>query len=200
MSKRRKNKNSRKACQISWAQKGNGDSEQGIVLAEILLSSLLLAILLTGLARIIASSVLLYDGMLQSLDSMQNGRYSRVIIANRIRFAQTEPVVGSDGQHIRIEPGALGPAWHIRYIRGQLYRQMSDGDLQPFTGTALSRGSSQFRVVPPADEQLFQSKEKLTSLRWGLTGTDRKPFYTVHTGVYPDYCYYIKGPEKGLPI
>ena len=98
---------------------------------------------------------------------MLDGQYSRLVLERGISLAEEKPKLIDHAYGLAIE-GVNREAWTIdNYM---LKRYMSDGALQPVTGTAVNKGGSATRVRRKDGADFFSLTNRGTvALQWYMT-------------------------------
>lgn len=163
--------------------------EKGLLLVELLWGMLLGSIILSAFLVLLRESYVLYDRTLDKLDTWQNAHYARQAITSRIRFSLEQPKLTNDSSGIWL---GNKTGFHFCHYGYQLYRQLSDGDLQPYTGTAIAKKASRIKVEPLEGKMPFSQEGKSCFAYHWIFSSKEKAFFLPIEGKINAYLTYYE--------
>ncbi|WP_162138906.1 hypothetical protein [Veillonella montpellierensis] len=176
---------------LSWEP----SNTKGFILASTIMAAII-SFLLIGVICFCASHSIQYIEQVQSsLETMADGRYTRLFIGNRIRFSNEPSVVDSD--HSMVSIGKKG-YWRFKKDGWILARVMSNGVLQPISGTAVANEVTNTYVTKNNNEFVFSKNNEGIQLSWQIQR--KNPYdeadlyimgtYSVKEIILPDYYWF----------
>lgn len=124
----------------------------GFCLTEVVWGSCCGAILISIFLLLLLQVYKNYDTVLAHIEVEYNGRFAKQVVSSRIRYALEEPVITDKGDGLDT---GRGTDIHFRFRYKQLYRRLSNGALQPYTGTSLRGYRSRITLTPLPDKKVF---------------------------------------------
>ncbi len=162
--------------------------DKGYILTELLWYAMISALLIGAYMNFLAQSFSVYYSCMHSIDIWQNAYFTRDMATMRLRYSTMKPYIdyGGDGLSTGTES-----KFYFRYSNQQLYRKMSDGDLQPYTGIAVGKRGDGILVRRDGRSPIFSKEgESLYNFRWQIGDWEDKNRYPVFVKVIPYILYY----------
>lgn len=113
---------------------------------EIILSMVIVCLLIGIICQWIGQTLILGERLRSMIVVMEDGRYIRTLVSERIRYAKGVTTVSLDGNDISIKGD--DDNYHYRLNSLIMRRVMSDGTQQPVSGTSISNKPSQILISP----------------------------------------------------
>lgn len=165
---------------------------------EIILSMVIVCLLIGIICQWIGQTLILGERLRSMIVVMEDGRYIRTLVSERIKYAKGETTVSLDGNDISIRGD---DNYHYRLNSLIMRRVMSDGTQQPVSGTSISNKPSKILVSPLEGRSLFdKGKYQDISLRFRVykrsylgghniwNGQGLESEYIVSRNIYPWNC------------
>lgn len=168
-------------------------SEGGFLSIELLLGSMAGLLLIVSVLWAFTASVGAVKQIMENIEIAENGRFLRQVLAYKIRFAKALPVTTSDGSEIRITGS---PSWIVSQKGRQLYKKLSDGQYQPYTGNVINSEPANYGLVLSTRKTFISNTDMTYYFQWqmqplrtaGMGNWGSNQFvYTVQMNITP-YC------------
>lgn len=165
---------------------------------EIILNMMIVCLLIGIMCQWIGQTLILGERLRSMIVVMEDGRYIRTLVSERIKYAKGETTVSLDGNDIYIRGN---DTYHYRLNSLIMRRVMSDGTQQPVSGTSISNKPSLILVSPLEGLSLFdKGKYQDISLSFRVykrsylgdhniwNGQGLESEYIVSRNIYPWNC------------
>lgn len=173
------------------------NTKNGFLNVELLIGSFMVMVMLMGVLLTFSEAVKAAKHNMATIEITENGRFVRQVLVHKIRFARQMPMITDGGKELRVSGN---PAWIITQKSRQLYKRLSDGQHQPYTGNAINNLPATYGLVDDGRELFTTDRYGGISFRYALgsIGTSalklKEPAvyqYNVDINILP-YCVFEK--------
>lgn len=167
----------------------------GFLTTELLIGVILSSIVLGSFMMTMTSFIRMEEAVKGILDGLYDGRFARRVITNQIRFTSSNVTVDSGGSKLTISES---PLFKIRFYSGQFRKELSDGQLQPLTGSAVDNEKSRYGIGTQGPIFVITNNDNVRTIFYvkdlnTYTGRQKEvPIYNANFSVLPLYDY-LKG-------
>lgn len=174
----------------------HGKREAGFILPSLIISVIIGAFVLLGLISVIMSGVLWIERLDDSVSMIEDGRYTRRAIVSHIQWNRSAISVADHNKTVKISDNKRTT---FQLTRRALYRRLTDGSLQPLSGSRII-GTEDKRKVDSVNPFLLDTN-KVLHLSWTVNNKYKKDTefiqgyggitnYEVSTAVSTHYDWY----------
>lgn len=188
-------------CQRFWELHWNQlirscRNQEGFILPSLVISVFIGSFVLLVLISIVMSGVVWVERLEDSISMMEDGRYTRRAIVSHIKWNRNEVTVVDSNKTVKISDNKRTT---FQLMRRALYRRLTDGSLQPLSGSRII-GTKDKRKVDSVNPFLLQDNKALR-LSWTVNNKYKKDTefiqgyggianYEVSTTVSTHYDWY----------
>ena len=156
-------------------------NHEGFILYSTLISMTISVIVLTLLLGIVFYAVMWDAKLLDSVAMMEDGRYTRRMVVAQMIWNPVEVTVEDKNISLYIHDTKRTT---LTVQRHALYRKLTDGSLQPVSGSRII-GTRDKRNVGYTQEHPFSLDKKIVHLRWYINNrfTNNKLYTSGYGGL-----------------
>ncbi len=187
-----------KLLPIYYQKLVNTKSIDGFILAQLMITGVIISIVTLCILQYLSYLYLWNHKIREDIAVMEDGRYTRIHIAGRVKHNSRNIVIQQFGQRL-VSQGPM--LWQWVVSRDALYRELSDGDIQPLSGSRITNVLDK-RIVEYKKHPFSMDDHNVVYMNWvvnnrihkGKTffipGQGGKSQYVVDAAVFPDYIWY----------
>lgn len=187
-----------KLLPIYYQKLVNTKSIDGFILVQLMITGVIISIVTLCILQYLSYLYLWNHKIREDIAVMEDGRYTRIHIAGRVKHNFRNIVIQQFGQRL-VSQGPM--LWQWVVSRDALYRELSDGDIQPLSGSRITNVLDK-RIVEYKKHPFSMDDHNVVYMNWvvnnrihkGKTffipGQGGKSQYVVDAAVFPDYIWY----------